>query len=77
MTVLADLLPPFTFADQRAQCERCRHRIEIPIKASKSENARVALRCDAIRGKRSCSLARAADGQCGPEATLFQAEVFQ
>ncbi|WP_067070369.1 hypothetical protein [Roseateles chitosanitabidus] len=77
MTPLAELLPAFTFDEQRAQCARCRHRIEMPIKASRAENARVVLRCNVISGKRSCSLARAPDGQCGPDAKLFQAEVFQ
>lgn len=74
MRPLADLLPAYTFDQQRDQCARCAHRIEVPIKASRAEPDRVVLRCDVVRQKRSCSIARAATGQCGPDAKLFQAE---
>ena len=74
MTTLADLVPPVDYAAQRAQCERCRHVVLVPLKPLRDEG-RKALRCDADR-QRSCSLVRTAGHACGPEAKLFQARLF-
>lgn len=71
MTTLADLLPVFTFAQQREKCVACRHSL-IGL-AQRSGVSSVTLRCDAVKHKRSCSIARSPSGACGPTAVLFQA----
>lgn len=71
MTTLAAMLPTFTFAQQRVTCVACRH--SIVGLAQRYGASSITLRCDAVKHKRSCSIARAPSGACGPDAVLFQA----
>jgi len=49
----------------------CRH--SIVGLAQRYGASSITLRCDAVKHKRSCSIARAPSGACGPDAVLFQA----
>jgi len=72
MSMLTDLLPAFTFAQQRATCEACVHLLRAAVSVTPRCGPTLALRCTARKGTRGCSLMRAPGQPCGPEAALFQ-----
>ncbi len=72
MTTLSNLLPRYTFAEQRAQCEACAHLQRATVSTTTSSGPPRALLCAAAKGTWGCSLMRAPGRPCGPEAALFK-----